>query len=158
MSNSTKPFMTFKEAFMSVYLPGILVFLGVIACATCVSVGPFFPVGVAGIIAVIALIWIAVSLIKGTHKIQNLKDTIDAEEARIASINKRHASDLARKDAIITELNDTILVLQNKINTLQDKVKELESANQKPNDKDNPVELPEPTVKPEVKKKTSKKK
>lgn len=155
MSNST---MSFKEAFFSVYLPAILVFFAFVAGATCISAGPFFPVGMSGIVSVVVLIWVAVSLIKNHQKIQDLKDTIDAEEERIASINKRHASDLARKDALITELNDSLSVLQNKVNTLQDKVKELESVNQKTNDKDNPVELPEPTVKPETKKKTSKKK
>lgn len=155
MSNST---MSFKEAFLAFYLPALLIFLAIVAGATCISVGPFFPVGVAGIVSLVVLVWVAVTFIKNHQKTQDLKDTIDAEEARIASINKRHASDLARKDALITELNDSLSVLQNKVNTLQDKVKELESVSQKPNDKDNPVELPEPTVKPEVKKKTSKKK
>jgi len=150
--------MSFKEGFMTFYLPAIMIVCGFIVAGTCLSAGPFIPVGLSGIVALAVIAYTAVTLIKRGKKVQELNDTLSAEESRIESINRRNASDLAKKDSIIAELKDTVLVLQNKVNTLQEKVKELESANQKPNDKDNPVELPEPTVKPEVKKKTSKKK
>lgn len=125
MSNSTKPFMTFKEAFMSVYLPGILIFLGIIAGATCVSVGPFFPVGIAGIVAIACIILIAVSLAKKQASVNKLEDTLLAKECVAENVAKRNASDLANKDVIISELKENITNLQLKVNDLTNKAKEL---------------------------------
>lgn len=122
MSNSTKPFMTFKEAFMSVYLPGILIFLGIIAGSACISSGPFVPVGIAGIVTIITMVYTAVVLVKKHTSVKELKKTIEAEELRVESINKRNAIEAARKNDIISELRDTIQALQKKIGELENEV------------------------------------
>ena len=132
MSNSTKPFMTFKEAFMSVYLPGILIFLGIIAGATCISAGPFFPVGIAGIVAIACIILIAVSLAKKQASVNKLEDTLLAKECVAESVAKRNASDLANKDVIISELKENITSLQLKVNNLTNKAEELRKKCDKP--------------------------
>lgn len=132
MSNSTKPFMTFKEAFMSVYLPGILVFLGIIAGVTCVSVGPFLPVGIAGIVAIACIILIAVSLAKKQASVNKLEDTLLTKECVAESVAKRNASDLANKDVIISELKENITSLQLKVNNLTKEAEELRKKCNKP--------------------------
>ena len=86
MSNST---MSFKEGFMSFYLPVILVFIGFVAAGTCISTGPFMPVGLSGIVALAALVCIAVLLIKRHNTIQDLKCSMEANEHRIESIVKK---------------------------------------------------------------------
>ena len=90
-----------------------------------------------GIVSIVVLIWVAIYLIKNHQKIQDLKDTID-------SIVEASCLPLS---IVIVGIGDEDFSFMEQLD-----------ANQKPNDKDNPVELPEPTVKPEVKKKTSKKK
>lgn len=132
MSNSTKPFMTFKEAFMSVYLPGILIFLGIIAGATCVSVGPFFPVGIAGIVAIACIILIAVSLAKKQESISELKDTLVTKDYVAESVAKRNASDLENKNIIISELKENITNLKLKVSDLMSEAEELKKKCDKP--------------------------
>ena len=124
--------MTFKEAFMSVYLPGILVFLGIIAGATCVSVGPFFPVGVAGIVAIACIVLIAVSLAKKQANISELKDTLATKDYVAESVAKRNASDLANKDIIISELKENIASLKWKVSDLMSEAEELKKKCDKP--------------------------
>lgn len=117
---------------MSVYLPGILIFLGIIAGATCISAGSFFPVGVAGIVAVVCIILIAVSLAKKQENISKLEDTLLAKEYAAESVAKRNASDLANKDIIISELKENITSLQLKANNLTKEAEELRKKCNKP--------------------------
>lgn len=121
MGNSTQ---SFKELFMAIYLPALLMFFGLIAAGTCISVGPFFPVGFAGLIAGVVMIYFGISLIKKEKKNEELKETISTEEDRVESIKKRSASDLAKKDSIIAELKDTVSVLQKKVSDFETAAKE----------------------------------
>lgn len=121
MGNSTQ---SFKELFMAIYLPALLMFFGLIAAGTCISVGPFFPVGFAGLIAGVVMVYFGISLIKREKKNKELKETISTEEDRVESIKKRNASDLAKKDSIIAELKDTVSVLQKKVSDFEATVKE----------------------------------
>lgn len=116
--------MSFKEGFMTFYLPAIMIVCGFIVAGTCLSAGPFIPVGLSGIIALAIIAYTAVALIKRGKKVQELNDTISAEESRVESINKRNASDLAKKDSIIAELKDTVSVLQKKVNDFETAAKE----------------------------------
>lgn len=116
--------MSFKEGFMTFYLPAIMVVCGFIVAGTCLSAGPFIPVGLSGIIALTIIAYTAVALIKRGKKVQELNDTLSAEESRVESINKRNASDLAKKDSIIAELKDTVTVLQKKVSDFEATVKE----------------------------------
>ncbi len=139
MGNSTQ---SFKELFMAIYLPALLMFFGLIAAGTCISVGPFFPVGFAGLIAGVVMVYFGISLIKKEKKNKELKETISTEEDRVESIKKRSASDLAKKEAVINELKDTVAVLQKKLTEAEATKAKKEEA---------PVE-----VKEEVKKSTKK--
>lgn len=116
MSNSTT---TFKEAFVSFYLPAIIVFLGIIAGSACISSGPFVPVGIAGIITMITMVYTAIALIKKHNSAKEFKKIIEAEELKAESVNKRNAVEVARKNDIISELKDTIQALQKRIEELE---------------------------------------
>lgn len=116
--------MSFKEGFMTFYLPVIMIFCGFIVAGTCLSAGPFIPVGLSGIVALAVIAYTAVALIKRGKKVQELNDTLSAEESRVESINKRNASDLAKKDSIIAELKDTVSVLQKKVSDFETAAKE----------------------------------
>lgn len=111
--------MSFKEGFLSFYLPGILVFIGFVAAGTCISTGPFIPVGLSGIISLAVLVCAAVLLIKRHYNIQDLKSIMEANEHRIESIVKKNNSELARKDGIISEFKETVMALQNRIGELE---------------------------------------
>lgn len=139
MGNSTQ---SFKELFMAIYLPALLMFFGLIAAGTCISVGPFFPVGFAGLVTGVVMVYFGISLIKKEKKNKELKETISTEEDRVESIKKRSASDLAKKEAVINELKDTVAVLQKKLT---------EAEATKAKKEESPVE-----VKEEVKKSTKK--
>ena len=119
MSNST---MSFKEGFLSFYLPGILVFIGFVAAGTCISTGPFIPVGLSGIVSLAVLVCAAVLLIKRHYRIQDLKCSMEANEHRIESIVKKNNSELARKDGIISEFKETVMALQNRIGELEHEI------------------------------------
>lgn len=116
MGNSTQ---SFKELFMAIYLPALLMFFGLIAAGTCISVGPFFPVGFAGLVTGVVMVYFGISLIKREKKNKELEETISTEEDRVESIKKRSASDLAKKDSIIAELKDTVSVLQKKVSDFE---------------------------------------
>lgn len=119
MSNSTT---TFKEAFVSFYLPAIIVFLGIIAGSACISSGPFVPVGIAGIIIMITMVYTAIALIKKHNSAKEFKKIIEAEELKAESVNKRNAIEVARKNDIISELKDTIQALQKRIGELENEI------------------------------------
>lgn len=119
MSNSTT---TFKEAFVSFYLPAIIVFLGIIAGSACISSGPFVPVGIAGIITMITMVYTAIALIKKHNSVKEFKKMIEAEELKAESIGKRNAIEIARKNDIISELKDTIQALQKRIGELENEI------------------------------------
>ena len=116
MSNSTT---TFKEGLISFYLPAIIVFLGIIAGSACISSGPFVPVGIAGIVTIITMVYAAVVLARKYTSDKDLKKTIEAEKLRAESASRKHAIEIARKNDIISELRDTIQALQKKIEELE---------------------------------------
>ena len=119
MGNSTT---TFKEALTSFYLPAIIVFLGIIAGSACISSGPFVPVGIAGIVTIITMVYTAIALIKKHSSVKEFKKIIEAEELRAESVNKRNAIEIARKNDIISELKDTIQALQKRIGELENEI------------------------------------
>lgn len=116
MSNSTT---TFKEGLVSFYLPAIIVFLGIIAGSASISSGPFVPVGIAGIVTIITMVYTAVVLAKKHTSDKELKSTIEAERLKTESINKKNTIEVARKNDIISELRDTIQALQKRIGELE---------------------------------------
>jgi len=119
MSNSTT---SFKEAFVSFYLPAIIVFLGIIAGSACISSGPFIPVGIAGIVTIITMAYTAFVLVKKHTSVKELKKTIEAEKLRTEGVNKKNAIEVARKNDIISELKDTIQALQKRIGELENEI------------------------------------
>ena len=112
MSNSTQ---SFKELFLSVYLPALLAFFAIVAGATCLSVGPFIPVGFSGLVTIVAGVYAAITLIRNKNKMSEMKDTIVFMEDKSNSVQKRLNSDIARRDETIEELNCKIALLNTEL-------------------------------------------
>ena len=146
MSVST---MSFKEGFLTFYLPAIMVVCSFVVAGTCLSTGPFFPVGLCGLISLVFMVYGAILIARESKKAKELREAVSIEEDRVASINKRNSSDLAKKDVIINELKETVSVIQAKNAKLEDEISKIKKET-------TPATKPAEPVKEEAKKEEKK--
>ena len=115
MSNTTQ---SFGDLVKRIYLPAIIGFLGIVACGTCLSTGPFIPVGLSGLVILVVVIYFLVKHFKNVNRVEFLKDALNAETC------KSKAADLNYKN----EVNKTTVIVDKYkllVNNLEKEVAEL---------------------------------
>ena len=142
MSGSTQ---TFKEAFFSLYLPFIVLFLALVAGGTCLNAGPFFPVGFAGLFMIAFAIYFIVYIFKKRNEVEELNKKLNAAYMSNESITKKYKSDLEKKNEDLAELKAEVGMLKVSLSSCEKELNKTEE-----------VKAEEPVK--EKKKTTSKKK
>lgn len=112
----------FKDDWKTVIVPIVLVFIGFIVAGTCLSTGPFLPVGLAGVIALAAIVYMVIQLASYKKKITELEKKLYATTDTMETLEVKLKDDIAKRDIIIADQKDTITDLMNQVLTLKEQL------------------------------------
>lgn len=106
---------SFGEGFKTNFLPIALVFFGFIIAGTCLSTGPFIPVGLAGLVGLATIVYLCIKVAKDKRTICSLQTALEKVKDDYAADTAKVKELFSKKDAIINDQTQTIESLMNSL-------------------------------------------